>query len=141
MPQVRKLCPYGISAILFQCFMIETQVLMTESDFSGFFLGIISWKGASLFSGGGCCFSDGRASFLIGWVPHGGYWFWWEGGSKKKGAWGRTLHHHHHHHGKSCIKRDNMSMDFIRKSIWIMIYQIGLPKVYFKVNYIWLSLK
>ena len=80
--------------------------------------------------------------FIFKWVgAPWGYWFWWEGGSKKKVAWGGTLHHHHHHHGKSCIKRDNMSMDFIRKSIWIMIYQIGLPKVYFKVNYIWLSLK
>ena len=27
--------------------MGETQVLMTVSDFSGFFLGIISWKGVS----------------------------------------------------------------------------------------------
>ena len=35
-------------ALFFQCcFMIETQVLMTDS----FFLGIISWKGASLFNG------------------------------------------------------------------------------------------
>ena len=29
------------------------------------FLGIISWKGASHFNGGGC-FSDGVASFLSG---------------------------------------------------------------------------
>ena len=63
MPQVRKLCPYGISAILFQCFMIETQVLMTESDFSGFFLGIISWKGASLFGGVGVVFQMGGLHF------------------------------------------------------------------------------
>ena len=86
MPQVRKLCPYGISAILFQCFMIETQVLMTESDLSGFFLGIISWKGLSLFSGGWCCFSDGRASFLSGWVPHGGVLVLMGGRLKKKGS-------------------------------------------------------
>ena len=33
--------------------MIETQVLMTVSNFSGFFLGIISWKRASLFNRGG----------------------------------------------------------------------------------------
>ena len=32
--------------------MIETQVLMTVSEFLSFFLGIISWKGASLFKGG-----------------------------------------------------------------------------------------
>ena len=32
--------------------MIEIQILMTVSNFSWFFLGIISWKGASLFNGG-----------------------------------------------------------------------------------------
>ena len=53
MLQVRKSCSCGISAIFFQCcFMIEIQILMTVSNFSWFFLGIISWKGASLFNGG-----------------------------------------------------------------------------------------
>ena len=33
--------------------MSETQVLMAVSDFSGFFLGTISWKGALLLNGGG----------------------------------------------------------------------------------------
>ena len=36
------------------------------------FLGIISWKGASLFNGGGGCFLDGGASFLDGgYTPWG----------------------------------------------------------------------
>ena len=40
------------SAIIFQFrFISETQVLMTVSNFSGFFLEIVSWKGALLFSG------------------------------------------------------------------------------------------
>ena len=43
--------------------MSEKQILMTVSDFSGFFLGIISWKGGSLLNGG-VCFSGGVASFL-----------------------------------------------------------------------------
>ena len=38
MPQVRESCCCGIFAFFFQCcFMIETQVLMTVSDFLGFF--------------------------------------------------------------------------------------------------------
>ena len=38
MPQVRKSCSCGIFAIFLQCyFMIETQALMTASDFSGVF--------------------------------------------------------------------------------------------------------
>ena len=35
------------------------------------FLGIISWKSASRFSGG-VCFSDGQASFLSGATTHEG---------------------------------------------------------------------
>ena len=50
--------------------MTETQVLMTVSDFSGFFLGIIYWKGDSLFNGG-VVFQMGWASFLSGGT-HGG---------------------------------------------------------------------
>ena len=71
MPQVRKSCSCGISAIFFQCFfMVETQVLMTVSDFSGFFLGIIYWNGDSLFNGG-VVSQMGWASFLSG-RTHGG---------------------------------------------------------------------
>ena len=70
MPQVRKSCSCGIFAIFLQCyFMIETQALMTVSDFFlGFFLGIIFGKEASLFCGG--CFSDGGGfiSFLSGGI-------------------------------------------------------------------------
>ena len=52
MLQVIKSDSCAISAIFFQCcFMIETQVFMTVSIFQGFFLGIISWNGASLFNG------------------------------------------------------------------------------------------
>ena len=39
------------------------------------FLGIISWKGASRFSGGGGVFFRVGASFLSGGVPHGGHRF------------------------------------------------------------------
>ena len=75
MPQVRKSCSCGISAIFFQCFfMVETQVLMTVSDFSGFFLGIIYWKGDSLFNGG-VVFRMGWASFLSGGAMGGGIGF------------------------------------------------------------------
>ena len=51
------------------------------------FLGIISWKGASHFSGvGEGCFSDGGASFLSGgWVPWGGISF---DGVGSHGGWG-----------------------------------------------------
>ena len=46
MPQERKSRFCGISTIFFQyCFMSETQVLMTISNFSELFLQIISWKG------------------------------------------------------------------------------------------------
>ena len=42
------------------------------------FLGIISWKGASHFNGGGSCFSDGRG-FIFNWRVHHG-----EGGGVEK---------------------------------------------------------
>ena len=51
--------------------MNEAQVLMTVSNFSGFFLEMISWKGASLFNGGLFVSWEG-ASFLSGEVPHWG---------------------------------------------------------------------
>ena len=56
--------------------MIEAQVLMTVSDFSRFYLGIISRKGASFFNrvGGGVFFRLG-ALFLSGGPPHGGHRF------------------------------------------------------------------
>ena len=41
--------------------MSETQGLMAVSDFSGFFLGIISYKGALLFMGGGWF-------LVVGWL-------------------------------------------------------------------------
>ena len=44
---------FVVSAI----FTSVKQVLMKVSNISGFFLGIISWKGASLFSGGSLFFS------------------------------------------------------------------------------------
>ena len=46
--------------------MIETQVLMRVSDFSGVFLGIISWKIGFIFQRGGVFFRWGRASFSSG---------------------------------------------------------------------------
>ena len=64
---MRKSYFYGVSAIFFQyCFMSETQVLMTVSDF--FFLGIISWKGALLFNGmgEGFIFNWGGGGYLMG---------------------------------------------------------------------------
>ena len=84
MPQVRKSCSCVMSAIQC-CFMIEAQVLMTVSDFSRFYLGIISRKGASFFNrvGGGVFFRLG-ALFLSGGPPHGGHRFWWGGGGVEK---------------------------------------------------------
>ena len=53
--------------------MSETQVLMTVSNFSEFFLGIISWKGVLLCSEN--WFSVGEG-FAFKWgVPHGGISF------------------------------------------------------------------
>ena len=46
--------------------MIETQMLMTVSDFFCFFLEIISWKGASLFNDGGLFFRWGGLHFEVG---------------------------------------------------------------------------
>ena len=79
MLQVRKSCPFRISAIFCQCyFMIEMQVLVTVSKF--FFLGIILWKGISLFNRG-ICFPVGAWGFqAMGGVPHGGHRFWLGGG-------------------------------------------------------------
>ena len=63
MLQVRKSCFCGISAIFFQCLFYEWNTIINYSfHFVCFFLRIIFWKGALLFSGGG-------ASFLSGWTP------------------------------------------------------------------------
>ena len=89
MLQVRKSCSYGISAIFSQCcFRIETQVSMTVTNFLAFFLGIISWKGASLFNGGGLFFSQrgGGLHFYVGGCPMGGIGLM--GGSEKIIGWG-----------------------------------------------------
>ena len=60
MLQVIKLGSCGISAIFFQCcFMIETQVLMTVSDFSGIFSRNHFLEGGFTFRWKGVCFSDG----------------------------------------------------------------------------------
>ena len=65
-----------IFATFYQCYFIsETQVLMTVSDFFGFFLRIISWKAALLFNGERFSFQLSGASFLRGGVPHWGHWF------------------------------------------------------------------
>ena len=66
---MRKSRSSGISSIFLQCcFLMETQVLMTVSDFSSFSLGIISWKGASLFSwrgGGHVKWGEGAAPTIL----------------------------------------------------------------------------
>ena len=78
MLQARKSHSCGISAIFFQCcFMIETQVLMTVSDFWRFFLGIIPWKGPSRFNGV-FVFQMGDFIFSGGWCLMGWHWFLWE---------------------------------------------------------------
>ena len=82
MLQVRKSHSCGISAIIFQCcFMIETQVLMTVSDFFKFFFQE-SFHGRELhfsIGGGGGVFFRWRGSFLS-W----GHQFWWGGGGFEK---------------------------------------------------------
>ena len=70
MLQVRKSHSRGISAIFFQCcFMIETQVFMAGSDFSGFFSRNHFLEGGftfSLFSwGGGCFLLGGFVNYFI----------------------------------------------------------------------------
>ena len=73
MLQVTKSHFCGIYPIFFRCCsMGETQVLMTVSNFSGFFLGIISWKGVSwgdVCPMGGTGF-DGFFKKITGWRGH-----------------------------------------------------------------------
>ena len=77
---------YEISAIFFQCcFIIERQVLMTVSNFSGVFLGIISWKGALLFNGGSLLSWGGGFIFKWRGCPMGGSAF--TGGGVQKKSW------------------------------------------------------
>ena len=79
MLQERKSRSCGISAIFFQCcFMIETQILMTVSDFSGFFSRNHFLEGGLTFQWGVCLSVRGRTSFLSGrggWALHGGIGF------------------------------------------------------------------
>ena len=62
------------------------QVLRTWGElkllFIVLFLGIISWKGTSRFSGGRGCFSDGRRASFLSRGRMGRYQFWW--GVQKK---------------------------------------------------------
>ena len=78
---MRKSHSCGISATFFQCcFMTETQVLMTVSDFSVIFF-YESFPGRWLhFSvGGGFVFQIGGFIFKLGW-----HRFWWGRGVSKK---------------------------------------------------------
>ena len=82
MLQARESLSSGIFAIFFQCwFMIETQVLMTLSNFLVFFSRNHFLEGASLFNGV-VCFSVKRGgSFLRGGgVPHVSANVLWGGG-------------------------------------------------------------
>ena len=70
MLQVRKSHSCGISAISCQCcFMIETQVFMAGSDFSGFFSRNHFLEGGFTFSlfnwGGGCFLLGGFVNYFI----------------------------------------------------------------------------
>ena len=83
MLQVRKSNFCVIPAIFFQCCSrSEAQVLLAILDFSGFPLGIISWKRTSLFNGRGLFFKQEGGSFLGGRVPHGDISF--DGGGVNK---------------------------------------------------------
>ena len=89
MPQVRKSCSCGIFAIFLQCyFMIETQALMTASDFSGVFSRNHFLEGGFTFLWG--LFFRWRGLHFIFKRGHwGGHRFRWEGGggSKKIVGW------------------------------------------------------
>ena len=90
MHQVKKSHSCGISAIFFQCcFITEIQLLMTVSNFGGFFSRNHFLEGSFTFQWEGC-FSDGGPSFLSGGKGGGHHWghhFWWEGFSKKIAGW------------------------------------------------------
>ena len=79
MLQLKKLRSSGIPAIFFQCcsFMIEAQVLMTVSDFSGFFSRNYFLKGGFTFQwrfqlGGGASFLSGRGGHPMGGIGFDG---------------------------------------------------------------------
>ena len=67
----------GIPTIFFQCcFMIETQVLTTVSNFSGIFSRNHFLEEASLFNGGGLFLRWGASFLSKGWwggYPTGGH--------------------------------------------------------------------
>ena len=91
--QVRKSRFCGISVIFSQCcFMSETQVLMTISDFWDFFLRIIFWKGYLFF--------NGRVSFLSEGHPMRSISFD-GGGLKKIMGWRAPLQCLSSHYGKT----------------------------------------
>ena len=100
--------------------MSEKQILMTVSDFSGFFLGIISWKGGSLLNGG-VCFSVGVASFLsVGEM--GDHLFWW-GGFKKITSWGGAPHAPLHYGKPRGVRKETGGMNWfnefmVKKFMW-----------------------
>ena len=82
-----------LSPVLF--YIWNTNIDDSFHFFRVFFLGIISWKGATLFNGGGGCFSD-RALLLSGGLLHWGHQFWFGsggggGGSKKNRTMGRGV--------------------------------------------------
>ena len=92
MPQVRKSCSCGISAAFFQCcIMIETQVSMTASNFSGCFSRNYFLEGGFTFQWGrgeGFVFQMG-GDFIFKWgdAPWRGFGFH-RGFSKKIIGWG-----------------------------------------------------
>ena len=91
MLQVRKSRSCGFSVFFFQCcFMIETQVLMTVSSFSGFFCGNHFLKGGFTFQRGK---GRGRRGF--------------EKNCRMEGATPMPLSSpHHHHYGKTwCLAK------------------------------------
>ena len=70
---------YNFFTHILQGFLLDFKLL-----FIVVFLEIISWKGASFFSGEWGCFSDGGTSFLSGrCIPWEGHRFWWGRFSKK----------------------------------------------------------
>ena len=71
--------------------MSETQLLMTVSGFLGFFLRIISWKGALLFNRGGFIFKWGRRCPMEGGINFDGVFF-----LKNHEMWGSPPHTHTH---------------------------------------------
>ena len=77
---------------ILQGFLLDFKLL-----FIVLFLEIISWKGASFFSGEWGCFSDGGGGFIFKWEVHpmgGTSVLMGEGDSKKIVGWGVGTHHY-----------------------------------------------